>query len=62
MQTDAPLSSPVQRQQAVAFVLRLAQGTRLEPLVPEQQLLAEFVAGELTLDELEVQLEQQAAD
>jgi hypothetical protein len=46
------LPSSASRQRAVAFVLRLTQGTRLEPQAHEQHLLQQFVEGTLTLEEL----------
>lgn len=57
-----PLTTEQGRRQAVAFALRFAQGTALAPTPYEQVLLNCFVRGELTLDELEAELNQAAAD
>ena len=57
-----PLTTEQGRRQAVAFALRFAQGTVLAPALYERTLLDCFVRGELTLDELETKLNQEAAD
>jgi hypothetical protein len=40
------------RERAVAWALTITQNTPLAPKQHEQQLLNQFVAGELTLDEV----------
>lgn len=44
------------RRRALVLVLTLTEGTRLEPLAYERELLDRFVWGELTLDEVEARL------
>ena len=45
------------RERAVAWALTLTRNTRLAPKQHEQQLLNQFVAGELSLDEVITLLE-----
>lgn len=56
------LTTEQDRRRAVAFALRFACGTHLDPTPYERVLLDCFVRGELTLDELEADLAQAAAD
>lgn len=57
MPTSNPLDSTSSRQRAVAFALALAENTSLQPAEWEHTLLQLFIAGELSLDELEARLE-----
>ncbi|MBD2769445.1 hypothetical protein IC235_16265 [Hymenobacter sp. BT664] len=56
--TSHSLSDPWLRQRAVAFALNLAQNTFLEPGEQERALLRQFEAGELSVDQLEAQLDK----
>jgi hypothetical protein len=57
MKTISLLESVDKRKKAVAWALRFAKNTSLEPGPYEQELLARFVEGGLTLDEVQEQLE-----
>lgn len=57
MNVDALLLLPERRQHAVTFALALAHNTTLEPGAYELSLLVRFVAGELTLIQVECFLE-----
>jgi hypothetical protein len=59
---NLPATSPLLttlegRQRLVNTVLWLTQGTALHPAAYERQLLTQFVQGELTLDQVETELE-----
>ncbi len=49
------------RQKLVAFARLLVQGTPLEPMAYEQQLLQQFIDGEVSIDEMSYRLDQYAA-
>ena len=53
----APLSSEPARRRAVDLVLNLAENTPLAPQAYERLLLEQFIRGELTIEEVIVQLE-----
>ena len=46
-----------QREKAVKWAFRMTENTRIAPKAYEQQLLAQFVQGMLTLDQVIEQLE-----
>ncbi len=48
------------RQRLLTTVLRLTKGTPLEPQAYEQQLLGQFVRGDLTIDQVLAILAAQA--
>ncbi|MDF7814760.1 hypothetical protein [Hymenobacter sp. YC55] len=50
------------RQRFVTGLLTLTHGTRLAPTLEEQALLAQFVRGEITLEQVLAQLESSAND
>ena len=50
------------RRRALRAALRLAEGTPLAPDAHEQELLARFVRGEVTLDQLEHRMEAHRRD
>lgn len=47
------------RQRLLTAVLNLVHGTRLEPQAYERMLLDQFVRGELTIEQVQAQLEVQ---
>lgn len=49
------------RQKLVSFARLLVQGTPLEPMAYEQQLLQQFIDGEVSIDEMSYRLDQYAA-
>ncbi|KUG08664.1 hypothetical protein ASU33_11005 [Solirubrum puertoriconensis] len=53
-----PLQSAEQRRRAVLWALRVARQTALDPNKQERRLLARFILGQLTLDEVLQRLEQ----
>lgn len=55
------LRDPVFRQKAVAFVLALVHNTTFEPAERELALLRQFEAGDISLDEMQAQLESATA-
>ncbi|GAA4054894.1 hypothetical protein GCM10022409_47530 [Hymenobacter glaciei] len=50
------------RRRALRAALRLAEATPLAPNAYEQELLAQFVRGDLTLDQLEYRMEVHRRD
>ena len=50
------------RERAVAWALTITQNTRLAPEPHEQQLLNQFVVGDLSLDEVITLLDEGAED
>jgi len=56
------LSTPHARRRAVEVALRLVAGTPLAPNAYEQELLDQFVQGDLTLDQLEYRMEVHRQD
>lgn len=64
MKTDSRsfLENKERRQYAVAWALRFAQNTRLDPGPYERVLLDRFVEGHMSLDEVIAQLDVQSED
>lgn len=56
------LENKEKRQYAVAWALRFAQNTSLDPSPYERALLARFVEGSLTIDQVLEQLESSFAE
>ncbi|WP_160328165.1 hypothetical protein [Solirubrum puertoriconensis] len=52
------MQSAEQRRRAVLWALRVARQTALDPNKQERRLLARFILGQLTLDEVLQRLEQ----
>ena len=61
-QPFSALASESVRQRFVAGLLTLTHGTRLAPTPEEQALLAQFVRGEMTLEQVLAQLEAVAKE
>jgi hypothetical protein len=53
------LTTPQDRHRVLTFAQSLTHGARLTPTPAQQQLLAEFVRGELSFDQLLTSLETQ---
>ena len=62
--TQAPtaLATIQGRRQLVAFAVTLSENTGLAPGSHEQQLLTQFVAGEISLEQLAASVEAPAAE
>ncbi len=56
------LATEQDRRRALRAALCLAEATPLAPNVYEQELLAQFVSGDLTLDQLEYRMEVHRRD